>query len=60
MNVKNLTILQINDLHGYLSPHPEMFDLGRENDVRSGGGVARIATLFRNVRREFGDTVHQS
>jgi len=50
--VKTLTILQINDLHGYLAPHPEMFALGDDNDVRSGGGLERIATLFRALRRE--------
>jgi len=62
-----LAILQINDLHGYLAPHPEMFDLGHENDVRSGGGLARVATIFSNIRRETagavvaldnGDTFH--
>ncbi len=55
--MKNLTILQINDLHGYLSPHSEIFDLRRESDIRSGGGIARIATLFRNVRHEVGDAL---
>ena len=48
-----LTFLQMNDLHGYVSPHPEM--------VRSPGGVwrfvelgglARIAGIFARVRRE--------
>lgn len=29
--MKNLTILQINDLHGYLAPHPEMFALDNGN-----------------------------
>ena len=65
--MKNLTILQINDVHGYLAPHAEMFDLGREQRLQSGGGLARIATLFRNIRRDVdhvvlaldnGDTFH--
>jgi 2',3'-cyclic-nucleotide 2'-phosphodiesterase (5'-nucleotidase family) len=55
--VKNLTILQINDLHGYVAPHPEIFDLGHEGSVRSGGGVARIATLIRTIRRDVGNSV---
>ena len=55
--MKDLTILQINDLHGYLAPHAEMFALGHENDLRSGGGLARMATLFRTIRREVGDGV---
>ena len=65
--MKNLTILQINDLHGYLAPHCEIFDLGRDERVQSGGGLGRIATLFRNIRRDVdhavvaldnGDTFH--
>lgn len=55
--MKDLTILQINDLHGYLAPHAEVFALGHDNDVRSGGGLARMATLFRTIRREVGDGV---
>ncbi len=50
--MKHLTILQINDLHGYLEPHAEMFALGRESELRSGGGLARVATLFTRLRKE--------
>lgn len=65
--MKALTLLQINDLHGYLSPHAEIFDLGRENALRSGGGLARIASRFAAIRAEVhgavialdnGDTFH--
>ncbi len=65
--MKHLTLLQVNDLHGYLAPHPELFDLAREHDFRSGGGLARIATILGAVRREVegavialdnGDTFH--
>ena len=65
--MRALTILQINDLHGYLEPHPELFDLAQGSPLRPGGGLARIATIFRNVRRETegavialdnGDTFH--
>jgi len=48
--VKHLTLLQVNDLHGYLAPHAEMFALGHDADLRSGGGLGRVATLFRAVR----------
>ncbi len=67
MSTRNLTLLQINDLHGYLAPHPELFELGLEAHCRSGGGLERIATIFRDVRREVngavialdsGDTFH--
>jgi len=57
VNIKNLTILQINDLHGYLAPHAEIFAQSHEHDVRSGGGLARMATLFRTIRREVGGAV---
>ncbi len=63
--MKNLTLLQVNDLHGYLAPHAEIFDLNRVEEVRSGGGIERIAALFGAVRREAdvialdnGDTFH--
>lgn len=54
--MKSVTLLQLNDLHGYLSPHAEIFDLARE-DVRSGGGLARIAAGLAAIRHEVGDAV---
>lgn len=65
--MRSLTVLQINDLHGYLAPHPEIFDLSADSELRMGGGLARIAALFREIRRETagavlaldnGDTFH--
>jgi 2',3'-cyclic-nucleotide 2'-phosphodiesterase (5'-nucleotidase family) len=65
----HITLLQINDLHGYLEPHPELFELAPGGPWRSGGGIARIASLFRAVRHETsgavvaldnGDTFHGS
>ncbi len=65
--MRHLTILQLNDLHGYLAPHPELFDLTDDTDVRSGGGLPGIAAMFRAIRREVdgavlafdnGDTFH--
>jgi 2',3'-cyclic-nucleotide 2'-phosphodiesterase (5'-nucleotidase family) len=65
--VRSLTILQLNDLHGCLTPHPELFRLAPNDRFRSGGGVARIATIFQSIRREVdgalialdnGDTFH--
>lgn len=65
--MRHLTILQLNDLHGYLGPHPELFDLTDDTDVRSGGGLPGIAAMFRAIRREVdgavmafdsGDTFH--
>lgn len=65
--MRHLTVLQLNDLHGYLAPHPELFDITDDTDVRPGGGLARIAAMFRAIRRDVdgallafdnGDTFH--
>ena len=43
MTERRLTILQINDLHGYLEPHPEVFRGRGKFNYRTCGGLARIA-----------------
>ncbi len=60
-----LTILQVNDSHAYLRPHMELFRRGGGEVYREAGGYARIATLFRRIRKERpvvaldnGDTLH--
>jgi len=63
-----LTFLQINDLHGYVSPHPEMIRApGGDWHFTELGGLARIAALFDTIRNECkgrvialdnGDTFH--
>lgn len=64
---RKLTILQINDLHGYLEPHPEVFRARGGFQYETCGGLARIATVFKKVRAECpgavlaldnGDTFH--
>lgn len=56
--MQELSILQINDLHGYVAPHPEMVrsPTGEWRFVEL-GGLARIASLFRAVRAERPDAV---
>ncbi len=50
-NKTKLTILQINDTHGYLEPHPELFGkVTRLNTVL--GGYARLLTIFKQVLLE--------
>lgn len=46
-----LTILQLNDLHGYVEPHSEL-RRGENGDFEFGrmGGLARIKTIFDQVR----------
>ena len=64
---RHLTVLQINDTHGYLEPHPELVWDGAEARYPVLGGYARIASLFAAVRKERpsavicldnGDTIH--
>lgn len=49
---RRLTILQINDTHGYLEPHAELVWRGRTPEFRDLGGYSRIAGYFRAVRDE--------
>ncbi|WP_243670552.1 5'-nucleotidase C-terminal domain-containing protein [Methanoculleus chikugoensis] len=63
----HLTLLQMNDSHGYLEPHQELFYAGGPPVYRTAGGYARIATLLEDARDErpgrvlafdCGDTIH--
>jgi 2',3'-cyclic-nucleotide 2'-phosphodiesterase (5'-nucleotidase family) len=65
--MKHVTILQINDLHGYIEPHPELVRGGDGDVFQTLGGLARIATAVEQVRAETdgatllldnGDTFH--
>lgn len=62
-----LTLLQINDTHGYLEPHPELIWSYDGPRFPTMGGFARIKTLFDAARSEAhgavlafdnGDTFH--
>lgn len=63
----SLTLIQMNDIHGYLEMHPELFWRGGEETYRLAGGLARIATVVKQARQETdgrvlaldcGDTIH--
>ena len=67
MHPRKLTIFQLNDLHGYLEPHPELFWSGSHPKFRESGGLSRIATLVDEARirnpggvllLDNGDTIH--
>lgn len=61
-----LNILFINDVHGYLAPHPELFYDETGEVVEIVGGYAHIAGLVEDIRKENpntllfdgGDTLH--
>lgn len=49
---KTITLLQMNDLHGYLHPHPELVWTAGGAEFPRLGGLARIKTLFDEIRAE--------
>ncbi len=49
---KSITLLQINDTHGYLEPHPELFWEGGHAEYRTSGGYTRLLSVFKQVREE--------
>jgi sulfur-oxidizing protein SoxB len=59
-----LTIFQMNDSHGYLEMHPELYWSGDHAKYRMAGGYARIASLIdaesedRTLAFDCGDTFH--
>jgi 2',3'-cyclic-nucleotide 2'-phosphodiesterase (5'-nucleotidase family) len=62
-----LTILQLNDSHGYLDLHQELFWSGADATFRQAGGHGRIAALLGAIRDDHpdrvlafdcGDTIH--
>jgi S-sulfosulfanyl-L-cysteine sulfohydrolase len=64
---KQLTILQMNDSHGYLDLHEEMFWDGAREAYRKTGGHGRTARLLQEARKanpggvlafDCGDTIH--
>jgi 2',3'-cyclic-nucleotide 2'-phosphodiesterase (5'-nucleotidase family) len=64
---EDLTIVQMNDSHGYLDLHQELFWGGDHAEYRKAGGYGRIATLLNQMRRDnpgrvlafdCGDTIH--
>jgi sulfur-oxidizing protein SoxB len=64
---EQITLLQMNDSHGYLEPHQELFYAPGRAEYRTAGGYARIAALLDAVRDarpgrvlafDCGDTIH--
>jgi 2',3'-cyclic-nucleotide 2'-phosphodiesterase (5'-nucleotidase family) len=67
MTNQNLTIIQLNDSHGYLELHNELFYQGSRHIFHQAGGFPRISGLIKNIRQEndgcvlaldCGDTIH--
>lgn len=52
-----LSIAYINDVHGYLEPHAELFYEAGKEIVETAGGYARIATVINNIRLNNSNTL---
>jgi S-sulfosulfanyl-L-cysteine sulfohydrolase len=61
-----LNIAFVNDVHGYLEPHTELFYNGAEEVTATVGGYARLATMINDIKTkrpitlvfDGGDTFH--
>lgn len=65
-DVKVVTFIHLNDLHAHLTTHPELVRYGEREKLEQRGGMARLATLIKQVRKQYpnnilmniGDTYH--
>lgn len=62
---KNFSIIQINDVHGYIEPHLELFYNSKGIALEEAGGFSRMKTVIENSQKEGttfifdnGDTFH--
>lgn len=67
MTDTELTLVQLNDSHGYLELHDELFYRGDHAEYRKAGGFSRISTVINQLRKakdgkvlalDCGDTIH--
>lgn len=52
-----LSIAYLNDVHGYLEPHPEIFFNAENRDIRTAGGYSRIFSTIKNIRKQNSNTL---
>ena len=63
---RDITLMQLSDVHGHLHPHAEIFPDGRMDT--DSGGIAKLTTLIKDVRADtpnslllaVGDSTHGS
>ena len=56
-NLEKLTLLQMNDTHGYIEEHRELFRQGSVEKYIVAGGFARIHAYVQSVKKESADPV---
>ncbi len=52
-----LSITFLNDVHGYLEPHPELFYEGGKEITETAGGFAHIASVIKDIRNKSSHTL---
>ncbi len=52
-----LDLLFLNDVHGYLEPHPDLFYNNQNVYTEKVGGYARIAALIKTLRQKNSNTL---
>jgi S-sulfosulfanyl-L-cysteine sulfohydrolase len=52
-----LSIVHLNDVHGYLEPHSEIFFDEGKMDVKVAGGYSRIMSVINRIRRNSANTL---
>ena len=52
-----LSIAYINDVHGYVEPHAELFYKGGKEIIETAGGYARIAAVIKDIRSKNANTL---
>lgn len=52
-----LSIAYLNDIHGYLEPHPEVFFNAENREIKIAGGYSRIHSLINNIRKQNPNTL---
>jgi len=50
---KSVTLMQLQDVHGHMHPHAEIFPDGRVDS--DSGGIAKLTTLINDVREDVGE-----
>lgn len=52
-----LSIAYLNDVHGYMEPHPEVFFNAENRDIKTAGGYSRIYSMIKSIRKQNPNTL---
>ena len=54
---KTITFIHLNDLHAHLTTHSDLVRYGDQDKLEQRGGMARLATLIKRLRKQYPDSV---